>query len=82
MRRPARRWKGALVVVSHREVERAEREVARLVRDATTPYRAQDLIEQVTSQGIAEDLVRYAIWALIDKNHIRLTTERLLAPTG
>jgi hypothetical protein len=64
------------MVVEAGEVERTEQAILEIVGQGTTS--PKELIEQVVAKGMNEDVIRAAIWFLIDQGRLNLTMSRKL----
>jgi hypothetical protein len=60
------------------ELEQVQQSIEETVRSANEPYRPSELIAAVRGRGFPEELVRAALWFLIDAQRIQLTSERRL----
>jgi hypothetical protein len=54
------------------EVENA---VLETLREARYPYAPKDLIERLKDRGYPDDIIRTAIWYLVDRMQVSLTPE-------
>lgn len=52
-----------------------EREVMRAVAEANGPYRPADLIKNLKQDGFGENSIRAAMWNLIDRQQVRVTSD-------
>ncbi len=66
-----------MVLTDEQLKQTEERILAELERSAR-PYPPLELIRQLKAQQISEYLIRAAIWYLIDRNEVELTSDRRL----
>ncbi len=55
-----------------------EQEVLRTLRESETGYSPANLIYSLKQSGLSEDLVRVAVWYLIDRAEVELTDNWVL----
>jgi len=70
------------MVLTNEEIDRAEAEIQSILSSETEPIRPTVLFELLQKRGISEILARAAVWYLIDRNLVDLTSKRLLALAG
>jgi hypothetical protein len=61
------------------ELDRAESAIVQVLRQNGRMWAPVEVIEQLKSEGWSEDLVRVAIWYLIDRTDVVLTLDWKLA---
>lgn len=70
------------MVLTDEELTRAEERVLSVLQESPTPSVPRAVIDRLTSENLAEPLVRAAIWYLIDRNAVELTWDRRLRRAG
>ncbi len=60
-------------------LEQAETKIRQTVQGSNEAYSPIELIRHLTREGMGEDIVRVAIWYLLDRHEIELTPDWKLA---
>jgi hypothetical protein len=68
------------VVAVDRELHEVEQELLATLQASGMPYPPAKLIAELKRSGRREDLIRAAMWFLIDRGLIQLTPDRKLSP--
>jgi len=66
------------MVVNQRDVEQAEHSILRILRESGPQSSASQLKSRLHVEGIRDVAIQAAIWDLMDKNRIELTSDRKL----
>lgn len=64
------------------KLQQAEQMIRDTVTASEREYSPRSLIRSLTEQGLSEDVVRVAVWYLLDRNEISLTIDWKLAATS
>jgi hypothetical protein len=62
-----------------------EQEILNTLNEAREPYAPKELIDELTRRNFSDEIIRRAIWYLVDRKQIRLTPEfrfAALEPVG
>ena len=68
------------MVAVDRELREVEQELLATLQEAGGPYAPAKLIDDLKRSGRREDVIRAAMWFLIDRGLIWLTPDRKLSP--
>lgn len=69
-----------MMILTDPALAEAEQAVLGTLRGSQDPYTSKDLIERLKARGYHDDVIRAAIWYLIDRMQIHLTADlRLVA---
>lgn len=68
-----------MLVAGDRSLDRVESKVRQAVQASDRAYTPAQLIQHLSTQGEGEDLVRVAVWYLLDEHEIALTPDWKLA---
>lgn len=60
------------------DLERVQNRIVEVVRSSAAPYSPIRLIAELRGNGFQEDLIRAAVWFLIDAQRIDFTEDRRL----
>jgi DNA-binding transcriptional regulator PaaX len=68
-----------MVVLTDQEIDQAEAAILSTLKSAPEPLSPSRLIELLKEQGISEYPARAAMWILLDRQWIDLSSDRLLS---
>ena len=68
------------MVVANEELKHVEESIVELVQASDRPYRPVDVVRELRQRGFREDLIRAAVWFLVDARRITFTRDRTLGP--
>ncbi len=66
------------MVLTNHDIDRAETRIMDILHDESEPVAPSKLFDLLREKGISPLLVRAAIWYLIDRDEVTLTSDRLL----